>query len=46
MAAEGFLLLISVRTLAIRLMILALTLASPLLPKAGSYEEGERLTVA
>jgi len=33
-----------VRTLAIRLMILALTLASALWPKAGSYDDGERLT--
>jgi hypothetical protein len=45
-AGLGFVhvLLMSVRTLAIRLMILALALASALWPKAGSYEEGERLT--
>ena len=33
-----------VRTLAMRLMILALTLASTPVPNAGSYEAGERLT--
>lgn len=32
----------SVRTLAMRLMILALTLESVLWPKAGSYEDDER----
>lgn len=37
-------LLMIVRTLAIRLMILALTLASGPAPNAGSYEAGERLT--
>jgi hypothetical protein len=33
-----------VRTLAMRLMILALTLASGPAPNAGSYDAGERLT--
>lgn len=37
-------LLMIVRTLAMRLMTLALTLASGPAPNAGSYEAGERLT--
>lgn len=40
------LLLISVRTLAIRLMTLALMLASADWPKAGSYDDGDRLTAS
>jgi hypothetical protein len=42
--ARGNILLISVRTLAIRVTILAFTLASADWPKAGSYEDGERFT--
>lgn len=41
---EGLVLRMIVLMLAMRLMIFALTLASGPVPKAGSYDAGERLT--